>query len=100
MESSQGTSDGSSVTRLRGNFSCLIGLALLAGVADAQTGIRLRGFQPGSPTRTARFAAKTRNPGRSHFLVLFATEPGPPQLQALADQGATVLSYVPDAALS
>jgi Matrixin len=45
-------------------------------------------------------AAKTRNPGRSHFLVLFATEPGTAQMQALANQGATVLSYVPDAALS
>src|ERR1700722_5555273 len=137
MENSQGTSDGSSVTRLpplplgaaqnphsmltatyraatigsgttrdlfqhsvRGKFSCLVGLALLAGVAGAQPAIRLKGFKPGSRTLSSPVATKTRNPGRSHFLVQFATEPGPPQMQALADRGATVLSYVPDAGLS
>jgi Matrixin/Bacterial Ig domain len=39
-------------------------------------------------------------PGRSHFLVQFAQEPDGAQLQALADRGAKVLSYVPDFALS
>src|ERR1700733_14797778 len=99
MENSQATSDGTIVNRFRGNFSCLLGLALLAVVAAAQPAIRLKGFNPGSRP-LAPVATKTRNPGRSHFVVQFATEPGPAQMQALADRGATVLSYVPDAALS
>ncbi|HTC31724.1 MAG TPA: matrixin family metalloprotease [Bryobacteraceae bacterium] len=45
-------------------------------------------------------SAKTRKPGRSHLLVRFAAQPGPDQLNALADRGAAVLSYIPKSTLS
>ncbi len=45
-------------------------------------------------------STKTRKPGRSHLLVRFAAQPGPDQMNALADRGAAVLSYVPKATLS
>ncbi|MGB6942297.1 MAG: matrixin family metalloprotease [Bryobacteraceae bacterium] len=86
--------------RLAKTFSCLIAIALLGGVAGAQPALRLRGFNPASSRPTVPVAAKTRTPGRSHYLVQFATEPGAAQMKALASRGATVLSYVPDDALS
>jgi Matrixin len=81
--------------------SSLAGLVLLASVAGAQPALRLKGFHPAdSGALRAPVVTKTRTPGRSHFLVQFATEPAAAQMKALADRGATVLSYVPDAALS
>ncbi len=97
MENSQGASDGCIVNK----FSSVFGLVLLASVAGAQPTLRLKGFQAADPRGLlAPVVTKTRTPGRSHFLVQFATEPAAAEMKALADRGATVLSYVPDAALS
>jgi hypothetical protein len=101
MENSQETSDGSNVTRLVGRVLCLAGLALLAGAAGAQPPLRLKGFRPANGSSLAApVVAKTWTPGSSHLLVQFASEPGAGETMALANRGATVLSYVPDAALS
>jgi hypothetical protein len=75
-------------------------LLLAASIANAQPALRLKGFKRNSNWLAAAGVTKTRTPGRSHFLVQFATEPGEAQIEALADLGASVLSYVPDAALS
>jgi hypothetical protein len=72
---------------------------LIASVAGAQPSLRLKGLKP-DPDRLAAVVTKTRSPGHSHFLVQFAAEPGPAQLKALGDRGATVLSYVPNSGLS
>jgi hypothetical protein len=100
MENSQGTSDGSIVNRLATKLFGVGALALLSGVAGAQPALRLKGFKPDSSALIANGVARTRTPGRSHFLVQFAAEPGAAQISALAGQGASVLSYVPDAGLS
>lgn len=71
---------------------------LLASAAGAQPALRLKGWQ--REARGASGIAFTKTPGRSHFLVQFASEPGAAQLKALADRGATALSYVPDSTLS
>jgi hypothetical protein len=80
-------------------LSGLVLFMLLAGVAPAQPTLRLKGWDR-SNAAAASVAAKTRWTGWSHFLVQFAAEPGAAQLKTLADRGANVLSYVPDAALS
>lgn len=73
----------------------------VAGVLPAQPTLRLRGMEPASSRiQDGIVINKTRSPGRSHFLVQFAEEPGEAQVKALSDRGATVLSYVPEAALS
>ncbi len=100
MENSQGTSDGRNVNRRARKLFSLTSLAVLCSVASAQPDLRLKGFKPGSNRPTAAISAKTRTPGRSHLLVQFAAEPGAAQMKALASRGATVLSYVPDGALS
>jgi Matrixin len=100
MQNSQGTSDGSIVNRLERKSFYLTGLVLLASIAPAQPALRLKGLKPDSSTLAAPIVTRTRMPGRSHFLVQFATEPGPSEMQALVDRGAAVLSYVPDAGLS
>jgi hypothetical protein len=100
MENSQGTSDGSIVNKFTRTFSSLAGLALLASVGGAQPALRLKGFKPNSSPLAAPVVSRTQTPGRSHFLVQFALEPGATQMNALADHGAAVLSYIPDAALS
>ncbi len=100
MENSQGTSDGSIVNRFARRLFGVGALALLSGVAGAQPALRLKGFKPDSGALVANVVTRTRTPGSSHFLVQFAAEPGQPQMNALADRGAAVLSYVPDAGLS
>ncbi len=105
MENSQASSDRSIVNRLKRNLRrecfCMAGLVLLTSAAGAQPVLRLRGFRPAdSGALAAPVVTKTRTPGWSHFLVQFETEPGAAQIKALADRGATVLSYVPDSALS
>ncbi len=99
MENSQATSDGTLVIRLMRKVSWIAGFVLMASVAGAQPSLRLRGLKP-ERDRLAAVVTKTRSPGRSHFLVQFAAEPGSAQLKALSERGATVLSYVPNAALS
>ena len=104
MENSQGTSDGCIVNRLEKKLSrtfCRVigSMLLLVGGAGAQPALRLKGFKPGSGTPPP-VVTKTLTPGRSHFLVQFASEPGGAQLKALADLGANVLSYIPEAGLS
>jgi hypothetical protein len=108
MQNSQGASDGSIVNRLIGKLSCLIGLFLLACLAGAQppdqaapNALRLRGWKPAnSRAMQAPAFTRTLTPGWSHFLVQFQMDPGAPQVQALSNRGARVLSYVPDATLS
>jgi hypothetical protein len=100
MKNSQGTSDGRNVHRLIRTLGCFSALALLAAVAVAQPALRLKAFKPGSHRLDGPFVAKTRTPGRSHYLVQFASQPGAAQMKALISRGATVLSYVPDNALS
>jgi len=100
MQNSQATSDGSIVNKFTRKFRYLAGLALVASVAGGQPALRLRGFKPDYSALAASVVTRTRNPGSLHFLVQFAAEPGAEQMQALANRGANVLSYVPDAALS
>jgi hypothetical protein len=100
MEKSQGTSDGSSVNSFTRKIYCLIALVLLASLAEGQPALRLRGFKPDSSMIAASGVFKTRTPGRSHFLVQFATEPDAALMTALAGRGVAVLSYVPEAGLS
>jgi hypothetical protein len=105
MKNSQGTSDGTIVNgfmkRFRRKLCWALGLALLTSSAGAQTALRLKGWNAANAGRpVAPIVRRTRTPGRSHFLVQFAAEPGAAQLEALADRGATVLSYVPESALS
>src|SRR5258708_4253660 len=40
-----------------------------------------------------------RHSGRSHYLIQFLAPPSPQQIQDLRGRGATITSYVPDAAL-
>src|SRR5208337_202777 len=87
MQNSQETSDG----RLMRRLSFAAGLIMVVSAALAQPPI-----QSSSPPASA----KTRKPGRSHLLVRFAAQPGEDQLNALADRGAAVLSYVPKSTLS
>lgn len=87
------------VSVARGGCSGVAALALLVNVAGAQPALRLRGWNA-ADARVAAGSTRTRVPGRSHFLVQFASEPGADQLQALTNRGATPLSYVPNAALS
>lgn len=103
MQNSQGTSDRNIVNVLWRNIASVVGLFLLAGVARAQPALRLKGWKTGmagTPMASAPLVQKTRTPGWSHILVQFAAEPGTAQMKALGDRGATVLSYVPDSALS
>jgi Matrixin len=72
-------------------LSFAVGLMMVASAMLAQPPI-----QSSSPPASA----KTRRPGRSHLLVRFAAQPGQDQLNALADRGAAVLSYVPKSTLS
>jgi hypothetical protein len=42
---------------------------------------------------------KRRHPGKSHYLVQFSSSPSGEQVEALRRRGATIVNYVPDAAL-
>lgn len=86
--------------KLERESSCAIGLMLFASVAGAQSALRLRGWKPEVRATAGPVYTKTRTPGRAHYLVQFRAEPGAAERKALADRGATVLSYVPDSALS
>src|SRR5579863_5001728 len=99
MENSQGTSDGRIVRTLRRNILCWAAVMLLASAASAQV-LRLKGFRPAEPHLLIGGTVKAWKPGRFHVLVQFATEPGAAHMSSLAARGATVLSYVPDSALS
>jgi hypothetical protein len=106
MQNSQDTSDGSNVNRHTREFFGLTAMALLSVVvlspaAKAQPALRLKGWKPAaSAVLETSLAAKTRTPGRSHLLIQFATDPDEAKIRALVDRGATVLSYIPDFALS
>jgi Matrixin len=97
MKNSQASSDGRLVNRLTSRLSSVTVFIVLGGILTAQPVLRLKGLKPSS--HGAVFT-KTLTPGRSHFLVQFAVEPGAAQIDALARRGATVLSYVPESALS
>jgi hypothetical protein len=79
----------------------LAGWLMLAGVAVAQPALRLKGLnrdlgRPSAPEAPLR----RRTLGRSHLLVQFANNPSDDQMNHLQNLGATVLSYIPDFALS
>jgi matrixin len=78
-----------------------VAVIVLASVAGAQP-LRLKTRHSVADARTSLDATQqnTRTPGRSHWLVQFAEGPSNDQLTALAGRGATVLSYVPDFAVS
>ena len=98
MKNSQESSDGSSVFTLRCYSFYALGWILLAAAAQAQPVLHLRGWD--SSRKAVQGFRRTRKPGRSHFLVQFAAQPGAVQLSALAGRGANALSYVPDFTLS
>jgi Matrixin len=87
MQNSQATSDGTFMRRL----SWIAASFMMVGSALAQPPI-----QSSSPPASS----KSRKPGRSHLLVRFTAQPGQGQLNALANRGAAVLSYVPESTLS
>ncbi|HEY3840411.1 MAG TPA: matrixin family metalloprotease [Bryobacteraceae bacterium] len=81
-------------------LSCAVGL-MLAVTAMAQPPLHLKTWKrDGARTETATAAPKTMTPGRSHLLVQFAKEPSTAQLNLLGRRGVSVLSYVPEKALS
>ncbi len=98
MKNSQESSDGSVVFTLKHYSFYALGWILLAAAAQAQPVLHLRGWD--SIPKAVQGFRRTRKPGRSHFLVQFAAQPGAPQLSALAGRGANALSYVPDFTLS
>lgn len=78
----------------------------MAGLALAQpalhTGVHLKGLKrdfAGTPV-APEAPLRRRTLGRSHLLVQFANNPSDDQVNDLQNLGATVLSYVPDFALS
>ena len=74
---------------------------MLAGVAVAQPALRLKGLNRDLGRSAAPEAPlRRRTLGRSHLLVQFANNPSDDQMNHLQNLGATVLSYVPDFALS
>jgi matrixin len=80
----------------------LLAMTALASLVNAQVGLRLKTWErdDSGQSQAADVDQKTRMRGRSHLLVQFADNPTPTQLVALANRGASVLSYVPNAALS
>jgi hypothetical protein len=82
-------------------LSLAAGLVILAGAVLAQPPLRLKGWKRDAARTAANvLSPKTKTPGRSHFLVQYASDPGPAQVTALAKRGAAALSYVPAYALS
>ena len=79
----------------------IVTLTLLAGLANAQPALRLKGWHPDSLRRLGDPGAAhlSRTPGRSHWLVKFADNPSQDQVVALLNRGIKVLSYVPESAL-
>jgi hypothetical protein len=74
---------------------------MAAGLAVAQPTLYLKGLNrdlAGMPAPEAPLRRRTL--GRSHLLVQFANNPSDDQVNDLQNLGATVLSYVPDFALS
>lgn len=100
MKNSQESSDGSVVFTLRRYSFYTLGWIVLAAAAQAQPVLHLKGWDSNSSRKAVEGFRRTRKPGRSHFLVQFASQPGAPQLSALTSRGVTVLSYIPDFTLS
>src|SRR5437879_9177763 len=77
-------------------------LLALAGVSFAQQAVKLKNrilLAPGA-LQAYRVGPLLRRPsGRSHYLIQFSAPPSPQQIQDLRSRGATINSYVPDAAL-
>lgn len=96
MENSQASSDGTGVKKL----ITLVATLLLTVVVDAQPVIRLKTKQTAAKSQSASVPQNTLTPGHLHWLVQFQNAPSLSQLSELRRQGAQVLSYVPDFALS
>jgi len=75
---------------------------MLAGLAVAQPTLHLKGLNRDLAGTLASPEAplRRRTLGRSHLLVQFANNPSDEQVNDLQNLGATVLSYVPNFALS
>ena len=80
----------------------LVAVMALAASIQAQPALRMKAVKRDGPARIAAAdqPQQTRTPGRSHLLVQFADNPTDDQLSGLRDRGATILSYVPDFAVS
>ena len=78
------------------------GWLMWTGLAVAQPTLHLKGLNRGLVGTPAAPEAPLRRRmlGRSHLLVQFAANPTDGQVNDLQNLGATVLSYVPDFALS
>jgi hypothetical protein len=88
-----------SVRRITTLLVCLI---VLAGVLPADQIIRLKKRLLQAPNDLHAHqvgSLKRRHPGRSHLLIQFSTPPSDAQIQELKARGASIMSYVPDAAL-
>src|SRR5215470_11165271 len=80
-------------------YVCLL---MLAEVLPAQQTVRLkrRIFETPSDLQAHRVGPlKRRHSGSSHFLIQFSSEPSAAQISELKRRGATITSYVPDAAV-
>ena len=87
------------VSKVTTLFVCLL---VLAAVLPADQTIRLKKRLLQTPVDLEAHRAgplKRRHSGSSHFLIQFSTPPSSEQLQELQCRGATITSYVPDAAL-
>jgi hypothetical protein len=73
-----------------------------AGLAVAQPTLHVKGLNRdfARPPATPEAPLRRRTAGRSHLLVQFANAPTDEQVNGLQNLGATVLSYVPEFALS
>src|SRR5581483_10045696 len=82
-------------------LSCFAAMTLVAGLAGAQPALRLKTLKSADarPAWRGDRPLKTRTLGRSHFLIQFDAGPSDDQVAELAARGATVVSYVPDAAV-
>ncbi len=74
------------------SFALAIALALAAPCAWGQPPLRLK-------ARALTTRSQSRADGGTHYILQFATEPGPAELEELERRDIRVLQYVPDAAL-
>jgi hypothetical protein len=82
-------------------FSCVAAWFLLVIAAMGQPPLLLKNWKrDAARTEVEALAIRTRRPGKTHLLVQFGKNPGQVQLNALAERGAAILSYVPQFALS
>src|SRR5882724_796093 len=77
-------------------------LLALAGISSAQPVVNLKKRMLLAPDDLQAYRVGPllrRHLGRSHYLIQYPAPPSPQQIQDLRSRGATITSYVPDAAL-